>query len=130
MYSTSIKTLAGVALFGLFPAIALAAQPQGTWRGLMQQSNIDVAVQVTFVPNLVKVHFNEPLSCDVTAAFLKEDGATSVYRFRPSINGGRFCDGVLNHDIRFTSASAKELDLIFDGPRSTWRGKLMPAPSP
>lgn len=130
MHSPSVKTLAGVALLGLFPAIALAAQPQGTWRGLIQQSNADVAVQMTFVSNLVKVHFNEPLSCDVPAAFLKEEGTTSIYRFRPSINGGRFCDGVLNRDLRVTATSEKQLDLVFDGPRSTWRGRLMPVPSP
>lgn len=130
MYSTSVKTLAGIALFGLFPAIALAAQPQGTWRGLIQQANADVAVQMTFVPNLVKVHFNEPLSCDVSAAFLKEDGATSIYRFRPSINGGRFCDSVLNRDLRFTAAADQTLDVMFETPRNAWRGKLKPVPSP
>lgn len=129
MYMKTVKSLGLAVLIGLPPATAMAAQPEGNWRGLIEQGNTDVAVQMTFVPNAVKVHFNEPLSCSVTAKFLKEDGATSIYRFGPSINGGRFCDSVVNRDIRFTAAD-KQLNLVFDSTRTTWRGKLQPVTSP
>jgi hypothetical protein len=129
MYIKTVTSLGLAVLIGLQPAVAMAAQPQGNWRGMIEQRNTDVAVQMDFVPNAVRVRFNEPLSCNVTAKFLKEDGATSIYRFSPSINGGRFCDSVLNRDLRFTPAD-KQLNVSFDSPRNTWQGRLQPVPSP
>lgn len=131
MYRTTTRTMAKVALVGmLLPAIASAAPPQGNWRGLAQERNNMVSVRMSFVPNAVRVRFGEPMSCDVSAKLLKEDGTTTIYRFGPSLNGGRFCDGMMTRDIRFTSTDDKRLDFSFEGPRSTWTGELQPQPSP
>lgn len=132
MHLNTMKCLSLAALIAALPTLAVAAEPQGVWQGLIQQANSDVALRLTFAPQLVRLHFNEPLSCDVPARFVKADGDTLIYRFAPSVNGGRFCDGVLNHDLRIKVAAEpkRELDLVFDGPRSTWHGRLAPVTSP
>jgi hypothetical protein len=132
MYLKTMKCLGVAALIAALPALAVAAEPQGVWQGVIQQANSDVALRLTFAPQLVKLHFNEPLSCDVPAKFLKADGDTLIYRFAVSVNGGRFCDGVVNHDLRIKAAPEpkRELDIVFDGPRATWRGRLTPVASP
>lgn len=129
MFSRTVKfshrALGLAALLGLLPAAALAAPPQGEWRGLVQQANTDVAVTVRFNAQGASIHFNDPLSCDVPARFLKADGAATIYRFAVSVNGGRFCDGLLNRSLTVTPASNR-LKITFDTARTAWHGELSP----
>ncbi|QWT18984.1 hypothetical protein KPL74_14665 [Bacillus sp. NP157] len=123
------------ALIGFLPVTGAAAdspaQPQGMWQGLIQQANSDVVMRLSFASTSVRAHFDEPFSCDVTARFLRADGDTLFYRFGPSMNGGRFCDGVMSRDLRVTPATTERaMTITFDTPRATWNGRLRPAPSP
>lgn len=118
------RALGLAALLCLLPAVALASPPQGNWQGLVQHANTDVSVTVRFDAQTVQLHFDEPFSCEVPARFLKDDGAASIYRFTVSKNGGRFCDGLLGHNLTVTPASNAQLKIVFDGTRNTWRGEL------
>ena len=120
------RALRLAAWLGLLPAVALASPPQGEWRGLVQHANTDVSVTARFDAQVVRVHFDEPFSCEVPARRLKADGEATVYRFAVSTNGGRFCDGLLGHDFNVTPASNNHLKVVFDGVRNTWRGELNP----
>jgi hypothetical protein len=132
MSATLATRMCCAVLVSVLPSVSLALsssdEPQGVWRGLIQQGNADVALRISFGPQVVKLHFEEPLSCDVTAQFLKVDGETWVYRFRPSVNGGRFCDSVMSRELRITRATPNQsMNIAFDTPRATWRGRLQEA---
>ena len=122
MVSNTLKTLGAIALLSVMPAVALAAQPTGNWRGLIMQGNTDVAAEVTFIQQGVSMHFNEPLACNVPAKLLKEDGGTVIYRFGVSKNGGRFCDSLMGRDLKTTMAANGRMQITFDSPKATWRG--------
>jgi hypothetical protein len=127
MFSRNAKPALGLAmLLGLLPAMALAAPPQGQWRGQVQSANTDIAVDMKFNAQVVVIHFAEPLSCSAPAKLLKSDGTAIVYRFGASPSGGRFCDSLLNSDLTVTQASDAELSVAFVGARKTWSGKLSP----
>ena len=117
----------GVAmLFGLLPTVALAAPPQGQWRGVVQQANTDIPADMNFSAQAVVVHFAEPFSCSVPAKFLKANGTVTVYRFAVSANGGRFCDSLINRNLTLTQVSNAQLKVAFDDPRRPWSGELSP----
>lgn len=130
MYPNTLKTLGAAALLALLPAIAVAAPPQGKWQGLIMQANTDVAVTITFDAQKANLQFNEPFSCNVPARFLKEDGATTIYRFAVSTNGGRFCDSLLSRDVRVTAEANGRLQVTFDSAKVTWHGELRQATAP
>lgn len=130
MYPNTLKILGAAALLALLPAIAVAAPPQGAWQGLIMQANTDVAVTVNFDAQKATLRFSDPLACSVPARFLKEDGATTVYRFAVSTNGGHFCDGLLNRDFKVTAEGNGQLKITFDSAKVTWHGKLRPATAP
>jgi hypothetical protein len=118
------RALGLAALIGVLPAVALAAAPQGQWRGLVQQASTDVAVVVRFDAQAASIHFDEPFACDVPARFLKEDATATVYRFGVSQNGGRFCDSLLGGTVTIAPGSDDHLTIAFDAARNTWRGQL------
>lgn len=127
MFSRNVKPVLGLAvLLGLLPALALAAPPQGQWRGLVQSANTDIAVDMSFTAQSVVIHFAEPLSCSVPAKFLKSDGAQTIYRFAVSPNGGRFCDSLFSSNLTLTQVSDAKLKVAFVGARKTWGGELSP----
>jgi hypothetical protein len=137
MYSSNVKpssllkqlpyrALGLAALLGLLPVVAVAAPPQGQWRGTIEQADTDVAVTVRFNAQAAHVHFDEPFSCDVPAQFLKDDGTATVYRFGVSQNGGYFCDGVLGRNVAVTPDADGHLKIVFDTAKATWRGDLRP----
>jgi hypothetical protein len=124
MYSNTVRTLGTAALLSLLPGIALAAQPEGMWNGLIRQANANAPAVFRFVPKAANAQFGEPFSCNVTAKLLKEDGATTVYRFMASINGGRFCDSVYGRDLTVTPMADGRLQIVFDAGKVTWNGEL------
>ena len=130
MYLNTLKTLGAAALLALLPAIAVAAAPQGTWQGLIMQANTDVNVTISFDAQRATLQFGDPFACSVPAKFLKEDGATTVYRFSVSTNGGRFCDSLLNRDFRVTAEGNGRLQMTFDSAKVTWHGELRQASAP
>ena len=125
-----VKPMGLAVLLGLLPVVALAAPPQGQWRGIIQQANSDVAVAVSFNSQVAKVHFAEPFSCDVPAKLLKLSDTTTIYRFSVSTNGGRFCDQLAGRDLTVTPASNGSLTIAFAAPKSFWRGELKQMPTP
>jgi hypothetical protein len=134
MYSKTVKgspmnrlLRGGVLMVGLLPGLALAAQPQGAWQGLVQQANTDVAAQARFRADAVDVHFDEPLACNVPAKLLKEDGAATVYRFGVSANGGKFCQELQGRNVTFTPAAGGRLAIDFPSSKTAWHGDLRPA---
>jgi hypothetical protein len=130
MYANTLKTLGAATLLALLPAIASAAAPQGTWQGLVMQANTDVAVTIAFDAQKANLQFHDPFSCNVPARFLKDDGANTVYRFTVSTNGGRFCDSLLNRDLKVTAVAGGRLQITFDSAKVTWHGELRQANSP
>jgi len=130
MVSNTLKTLGAVALLSVMPAVALAAQPTGNWRGLIMQANTDVATDVTFIQDGVSMHFDAPLACSVPAKLLKEDGGTVIYRFGVSRNGGRFCDSLMGRDLKTTMAANGRMQIIFDSAKVTWRGEFQRVGAP
>lgn len=105
----------------------LAAQPQGEWKGLVQQANTDAAAQVRFRADAVDLHFDEPLACNVPAKLLKEDGAATVYRFGVSTNGGKFCQDLQGRNVTFTPGADGRLAIDFPSAKTAWHGDLRSA---
>jgi hypothetical protein len=122
------RLLQGCFALGLVvPGLAFAAQPQGDWKGLVQQANTDVAAQLRFRTEGVEIHFDEPFACTAPAKFLKEAGAASVYRFMVSQNGGKFCQDLQGRDLTFTPGADGRLTMSFPSAKVTWHGELRQA---
>lgn len=124
MYPNTLKALAAVGLLSLFPAMAIAAAPAGTWRGVVSTAKTDVAVTIRFNGQKGDVHFEPPFSCVVTATVQSQSGGTTTYRFGPSANGGRFCDSVFGRSLQVTAQGGAQLHIRFDSPTSSWQGDL------
>lgn len=129
MFPITVKRLGMAALLGLVPALALATPPQGNWRGLIQQANTDVAVDLRFNAQDVQVHFDEPLSCTAPGKLLKEEGGSVMYRFGVAKNGGRFCEGLQGRDLTLTAGDKARLTLSFTTAKATWQGHVDPQPT-
>jgi predicted hotdog family 3-hydroxylacyl-ACP dehydratase len=108
----------------LLPGVVLAAQPVGTWTGVVQQANTDASVDASFKTGTVELRFGVKLSCAVTAKFLKDSGTASVYRFGVSTNGGNFCDGLLGKDLTVTPTGTGHLSITFPSAKTEWKGDL------
>ena len=122
--------LRGCVVLGLLlPALAMAAQPQGRWSGVVQQANSDVNAQLAFGTDKVDVHFDEPFACNVPAKFLKdgEVATTTVYRFGVSTNGGKFCQDLQGRDVTFKPGNDGRLAIDFPSAKTTWHGDLKPS---
>ena len=113
-----------VALGCLLPGLALAAQPKGEWKGLVQQANTSIAADLRFAADAVNVRFSEPLSCSVPARILKDTGAVTTYRFGASTSGGSFCDGLLGRNLTTTQGKDGRLAISFPSAKTTWHGEL------
>lgn len=120
------RLLRGGALL-LVSGVALATQPQGEWKGPVQQANTDVAAVLRFRPDVVEVHFGEPFACHVKADLLKEAGAATIYRFGASKNGGGFCDGLLGRDLKVAPGPDGRLSIDFPSAKTAWHGDLRQA---
>ena len=115
------------AVFLVVSGVAFAAQPQGEWKGPVQQANTDVASVFRFRPDAVEVHFGEPFACHVKADLLKEAGAATIYRFGASKNGGGFCDGLLGRDLKVAPGADGRLAIDFPSAKTAWHGDLRQA---
>ena len=123
MHPNTLKTLVAVGLLFLFPAIAVAAPPAGSWRGVVSTARSDVATTIRFTGQQGDVHFAEPFACHVTAKVQSQSGDSTTYQFGASANGGRFCDSLLGRSLQVT-AQGGQLHVRFDAPTGNWQGEL------
>lgn len=131
MYLRNVKTLGMAALLCLLPAIALAGQPQGVWRGSIHKGDVDYAVTAHFSTNVAEVHFEGAAACKVKARYVKPDGRALIYNFGLTNNGGPFCNDLLNNNLEVTHADGDEsMTIAFRSSSSTaiwsgnWTGEL------
>jgi hypothetical protein len=91
-----------------------AAPPAGTWGGVLYSTaNVStrVRVDVDFDAKRASLHFDEPFNCRVDASFLETDQQGSHYVFKPSVNGGAFCQKLLQGNLTATLPTVGSLSL-------------------
>jgi hypothetical protein len=107
-------------------ALAQQAAPQaGTWRGALSSPAKEVvSVDATFDSRSVSLHFDEPYNCRLVANVLTTEAAGTRYRFKPSQNGGAFCDRLYPGDVVVAPATKKITLSIQVKQATTWTGDL------
>jgi hypothetical protein len=101
-----------------------APAPAGTWGGVMRSDTAGVHVDANFSPKLASLHFDEPYNCSIDASFLEADKDGSHYRFKPSVNGGQFCQGLYPGELLVSTPSATSLSLSLKNKQTAWAGNL------
>ena len=89
-----------------------------------ESGNQRTHLDATFAQRNVSLHFDEPYNCRIEASFLDSDGNTTRYRFKPSINGGHFCDGLYPGALDVTRPSDTAIELSFKNGGAPWKGSL------
>lgn len=128
-----LSLVASTALLATLAMPADAAGPQGQWSGVIQQANTDVRVDATFGAAQVDLRFDEPFACRISASFVTTRDTANVYRFKPSVNGGRFCDDLTSKEFTVKPAPPKAGEPVtwlisFSSKRADWTGRLQQAP--
>jgi hypothetical protein len=101
-----------------------APAPAGAWDGVMRSDTASVHVDANFNPKLASLHFDEPFNCSVDASFLEADKDGSHYTFKPSVNGGQFCQGLYPGELLVSTPSAISLSLSLKNKKTAWTGNL------
>lgn len=92
MLSRALAT-ASLAMAGLLCHPVPAHAEDGHWTALAMPSQGDgVRMDIRSTGTAIAFHFGEPANCRITAELIGQRDDTATYRFRPSLNGGRFCD--------------------------------------
>ena len=101
-----------------------APAPAGTWDGVIRSDTARVHVDASFNPKLASLHFDEPFNCAIDASFLEADKDGSHYTFKPSVNGGQFCQGLYPGELLVSAPSAITLSLLLKNKKTAWTGNL------
>lgn len=102
-----------------------AAPTSGAWRGTLSSSAKEkVAVEAAFDTRSVSLRFDEPYNCRIAANVLDTEAGSTRYRFKPSQNGGDFCDRLYPGDVVVTAASATVKVSIEIKKATAWSGEL------
>jgi hypothetical protein len=101
-----------------------APAPAGAWDGVVRSDTARVHVEANFSPKLASLHFDEPFNCFVDASFLETDKDGSHYTFKPSVNGGQFCQGLYPGELLVGTPSATSLSLSLKNKNTAWTGNL------
>jgi hypothetical protein len=112
----------------LVAGIALAAQtkPTGSWSGVLRNDNNSrVHVDATFDSKMAHLHFDEPANCKVDASYIETDSDGSHYAFKPTVNGGKFCQDLYRSNLVATTSDDSLIFSITQGDVH-WRGDLKP----
>jgi hypothetical protein len=110
-----------------------AAPPAGTWGGVLYSTaNVSTRVRVDadFDAKRASLHFDEPFNCRVDASFRETDQQGSHYVFKPSVNGGAFCQKLYRGKLTATLPAAGSLSLsLYKSLADSaveWSGSLTP----
>ncbi|MBB6244348.1 hypothetical protein [Rhodanobacter sp. MP1X3] len=103
-----------------------APAPAGRWDGVIRSDTARVHVDANFNPKLASLHFDEPFNCSIDASFLEADKDGSHYTFKPSVNGGQFCQGLYPGELLVSTPSATALSLSLKNKKAAWTGTLTP----
>lgn len=112
-------------------AMAQQAAPSGSWSGsLRNDGNARVRVDAQFNANGVSLHVADPYGCRIDAMLVETASDGTYYSFRPSTNGGAFCDQLFPGELVAAPATDAGLPVSLTNGNVRWAGTLRAAASP
>jgi hypothetical protein len=106
--------------------LAAQTRPTGTWSGVLRNDkSARVPTETSFDGKVAHLHFNEPANCRVDAAYIETDSDGSHYAFKPTTNGGRFCQQLYPGNLVATTTDDGVILSLLQGD-THWHGTLKP----
>jgi hypothetical protein len=113
-------------LFATGAAMAAQTQPTGTWSGVARNEKSDrIRVEASFDKKAAHLHFGEPRNCKIEASYIETDADGSDYAFKPTTNGGDFCQKLYPGNLIATSTD-NGVTLSLTQGNSHWHAELKP----
>ena len=126
-----IPLFLSVALCPLAAVQAADTPPTGSWRGVFSnEQGRSVPAVLEFQSGRVRVNFDRPAACRIDASCVAKQADGYRYIFRPSVNGGSFCDRIYGSSFTIKENAKGGLDAAIPTKSTTWRGTLSASPRP